>query len=110
MLYIESNKKDDNMSRGKYSVSGYKKWPEGYEFKYNCYGQKCSPWTVEMIKDPDQIYDSKTMYGDYDEEGYDRYGYSSFDQDNIYVGDGEGIDRAGYTEYDYLTNKDGGDY
>jgi hypothetical protein len=63
-----------------------------------------------MAKDPDQTYDIKTMFGDYDEDGYDRYGYSTFDSDGNYVGGGNGIDREGYTELDYLNNQDGGDY
>jgi len=94
------------MGRGKYSVLGYKKWPEGYEFKYDRYGQECAPWTAEMIKDPDQTYDSKTMFGNYDEDGYDSYGYSCFDENGTDVGCGNGIDREGYTEHDYLTEQD----
>jgi len=90
------------MSRGKYSVEAYKDWGNGYEFKYNCYGQEPEPWTKEMI-DAGMIFDEKTMFGNYDEEGYDMYGYSCFDADSNYVGSGDGIDRAGFTEYDYLT-------
>ena len=93
------------MSRGKYSVEAYKEWGDGYDFKYNCYGQEPEPWTKEMI-DAGMVFDAKTMFGNYDEEGYDSYGYSCFDADNNYVGSGDGIDRAGYTEYDYLTLQD----
>ena len=93
------------MSRGKYSVLAYKEWPEGYEFKYNCYGKEPAPWTKEMI-DAGETFDEKTMFGNYDEEGYDSYGYSSFDADNNYIGCGSGIDRVGYTEMDYLTLQD----
>ena len=38
---------------------------------------------------------------DTDDEGYDRYGYSDYDEDGAYVLGG-GVDRAGYTETDYL--------
>lgn len=93
------------MSRGKYSVKAYKDWGNDYEFKYNCYGQEPEPWTKEMI-DAGAVFDEKTMFGNYDEEGYDNYGYSCFDVNNNYVGCGNGIDRAGYTESDYLTLQD----
>lgn len=97
------------MSRGKYSVLAYKEWPKGYEFKYNCYGKEPAPWTKEMI-DAGEAFDDKTMFGNYDEEGFDHYGYSSFDEDGTFVGHGDGVDRAGYTEYDYLTLQDLGPY
>lgn len=93
------------MSRGKYSVLAYKEWPKDYEFKYNCYGKEPEPWTAEL-KESGVIFDTKTMFGNYDEEGYDSYGYSAFDEDGEYVGIGDGIDRAGYTEMDYLTLQD----
>jgi hypothetical protein len=44
------------------------------------------------------------VFGNYDEEGYDMYGYSAFDANGVYVQDG--VDRAGYTEMDYLTLQD----
>ena len=50
------------------------------------------------------------MYGNYDPEGFDMYGYSAFDEDGNYVGSGSGVDRAGYTEDDYLMDSiNGGD-
>lgn len=97
------------MSRGKYSVLAYKEWPKGYEFKYNCYGKEPEPWTKEMI-DAGMTFNDKTMFGNYDEEGYDSYGYSAFDEDGEFVGHGDGIDRACYTEHDYLTLRDLGPY
>jgi hypothetical protein len=46
------------------------------------------------------------MFGGFDGEGYDSYGYSSFDSDGNYVGIGNGIDRAGCDEDDYLSLQD----
>jgi len=51
-------------------------------------------------------YNSETMFGDYDENGYDRYGYSAFDDEGNFVGYGQGVDANGYTEMDYLTLQD----
>lgn len=93
------------MSRGKYSVLACKQWPEGYEYKFNCYGRIPEPWGQEDY-DAGRPYDDKTMFGDYDEEGYDRYGYSAFDANGVFVGHGQGVDRAGWTEMDYLTLRD----
>lgn len=92
------------MSRGKYSPVR-KQWPDGYEYKYNCYGQEPAQWNKKMF-DAGVPYDEKTMMDCYDEEGYDRYGYSAFDIDGNYIGFGDGIDRDGYTESDYLTLQD----
>lgn len=88
------------MGRGKYSLA-YKHWPDDYEFKYNCYGQEPAPWNMDL-KAAGVEYDPKTMFANYDEEGYDYYGYSAFDSDGKYVGIGQGVDRAGYTENDYM--------
>lgn len=93
------------MSRGKYSVLATKHWPKGYEYKYTCYGTLPEPWTQEMIE-AGEVFNDKTMFGDYDEEGYDRYGYSAFDADGNFVGHGQGVDREGWTEMDYLTLQD----
>lgn len=93
------------MSRGKYSVLATKHWPNGYEYKYNCYGNLPEPWSLEM-KEAGHVFDDKTMFDDYDEEGYDRYGYSAFDADGNFVGHGQGVDREGWTEMDYLTLQD----
>lgn len=87
------------MSRGKYSLA-YKHWPDGYEFKYNCYGQIPEPY------DGTQEYDTATMFADHDEEGYDGYGYSAFDEHGNYVGIGNGVDREGWTEMEYLREED----
>ena len=85
------------MSRGKYSPTVYR--VEREHFIYNCYGKMPAPW--------DSVnYDEKTMFGNYDSEGYDSYGYSAFDEHGNYVGIGDGVDRAGYTELDYLTMSD----
>lgn len=87
------------MSRGKYSLE-YKHWPEGYEHKYNSKGELPEEWK------PSPDYCAETMFDSCDEEGYDRYGYSSYDAEGNFVGVGDGIDRAGWTEMDYLTLKD----
>ncbi len=93
------------MSRGKYSVNAYKRWPDGYEFKYNALGMEPEPWTNEL-EAAGVVYDQKTMFPNYDEEGYDSYGYSAFDADGEYVGLQNGVDRDGWTEMDYLTLAD----
>lgn len=79
------------MSQGKYSPN----LPKGKTYEFNCYGKTPDAWDVVA-------YDEKTMFGDYDDEGFDRYGYSAFDVNGHYVGPGNGVDRNGYTEYDYL--------
>lgn len=89
------------MSYGKYSPVLIHR-PDDYEYKYNCYGKIPDPWTKEMI-DAGMEFDSKTMFGDYDEEGFDRYGYSAFDREGNFVGHGSGVDKDGYTEHDYLS-------
>ncbi len=90
------------MSRGKYSPN----LPRGKEFIYNCYGKAPVEWSKELIADAeaayDETYDEKTMLDNYDDEGYDRYGYSAFDSDGNYAGIGDGVDRNGYTEMEYL--------
>lgn len=84
------------MGVGKYSPN----LPDGKEFKFNCYGKLPAPWTAEMRQQGVE-YDQKTMFDNYDEEGFDRYGYSSFDADGNYTFC-NGVDRNGKTEDDYL--------
>jgi len=84
------------MSRGKYSPN----LPKGKEYAFNCYGQIPAPYNGNR-----EEWDEKTMFADYDNEGFDRYGYSSFDSDGNYCF-GAGIDRNGYTEYEYMTMDD----
>lgn len=81
------------MSQGKYSPRC--RHIELCDFKYNCYGKITEPFA-------DGEYDSKVHFPNYDDEGFDMYGYSAFDGDGNFVGHGEGIDRLGYTERDYL--------
>lgn len=83
------------MSQGKYSPC----LPRGKVYTFNCYGQPAVAWPSP---DPKIKYDEKTMFGNYDDEGYDQYGYSSFDKFGEYVGIGQGVDRLGYTEFEYL--------
>lgn len=86
------------MSRGKYSPICPKNGD--YDFKFNCYGKE------PEIRLDDEPFDEKRHFANYDDEGFDRYGYSSFDSDGNYVGIGNGIDRQGYTELDYLQMDD----
>lgn len=89
------------MSRGKYSPS----LPKGKQFIYNCYGKPPAEWSKEL-KDQGVIFNTETMFANYDDEGFDSYGYSAFDTHGEYVGIGLGIDRLGYTEFDYLIMDD----
>lgn len=75
------------MSRGKYSPSLQFLKDRDRECEYNAYDE-----FGEIIH-----------YGGHDSDGYDYYGYSSFDYNGNYVGKGHGVDRWGYTEMDYLT-------
>ena len=52
------------------------------------------------------IYDQRVHFGDYDSDGFDRYGYSAFLKDGTFIGLGQGIDRAGITEDEYLAMTD----
>lgn len=80
------------MGMGKYSPA-WKDIPED-EYRYNAYG--------EVPAEHDSAaYDPKTMYDAFDKEGFDSYGYSSFDRLGNFVGCGSGIDRLGYTELEY---------
>ena len=87
------------MSRGKYSPV-CKDWPDDYEYKFNANGKLPEPWR------PKPLYNEKTMYDCYDEDGYDCYGYSAYLKDGTYIGCGRGVDRNGWTEMDYLTLQD----
>ena len=88
------------MSRGKYSPN----LPWGKEFTYNCYGKVPAEWSMEIAEGV--VYDEKTMFDNYDDEGFDRYGYSAFDSDGNYVGSGSGVDRNGCTEMEYMCMSD----
>ena len=89
------------MSRGKYSPNLPNCNGDADTFSFNCYGKPAAPWTMEL-KEAGVEYDVKTMFGDYDNEGFDSYGYSAFNAQGEYVGGGSGVDRNGYTEMDYL--------
>lgn len=84
------------MSRGKYSPNLPRKAEE--DFGFNCYKQRPAPWA--------QPYDEKTMFANYDAEGFDSYGYSAFNADGSYAGIGSGVDRNGITEHEYLCMSD----
>ena len=88
------------MSRGKYSPN----LPCGKEFIYNCYGKPVTEWDWQTSEG--DTYDELTMFANYDDEGYDSYGYSAFDEFGNYMGIGGGVDRNGYTEHEYLCMTD----
>ena len=98
------------MGVGKYSpLCPHANEPGWDAYKFNCYGEVPDDWDQAAI-DRGVVYDPKTMYDNYDNEGFDSYGYSAFDIDGNYVGIGNGIDRYGYTEMDYLIDAgNGGD-
>jgi hypothetical protein len=98
------------MSVGKYSpVCPHAHEPGWDAFRFNAYGKPPEPWNDE-VQAAGVVYDQKTMFENYDGEGYDSYGYSAFDADGEYVGIGDGVDRCGYTEMDYLIDAgNGGD-
>lgn len=96
------------MSRGKYSPHTPHARDESYEYKYTCYGKIPEPYShkTNVYDHKTDVYDQRIHFGDYDDEGFDRYGYSAFDSDGKYVGPGAGVDRLGYTELDYLSMDD----
>ena len=75
-----------------------------YEFKYNCYGKVADYYNGDQA-----TYDEKIHFDNYDEEGFDRYGYSSFDANGFYVGIGNGVDRLGYCAENEWYDRDGYD-
>jgi hypothetical protein len=95
------------MSKGKYSPALTRKHCDRpyTAYCYNANKQIPPEWTLEM-KERGEIYDTRIHFGNYDEDGYDSYGYSAFGRDGNYIGIGEGIDRWGYTEWDYLRMTD----
>jgi len=84
------------MSRGKYSPN----YPYNKDYRFNAKGELPVPY--HLIGNQ-TVYDEETMNSDHDDEGFDRYGYSAYDEDGTYVGIGDGVDRNGYTEFEYLT-------
>ena len=85
------------MSKGKYSPAPGK---TGRGFDAYCYN---ADKQIPPECGPDEEYDTRTHFTNYDEDGFDYYGYSAFDSDGNYVGIGDyGIDRWGYSENDYL--------
>lgn len=95
------------MSKGKYSPTVYRMNQDRELVKYdrNCYGQLPAEWS-KKVADSGVTYDEKTMFGIYDEDGYDSYGYSAFYADGTYAGVGNGVDRLGFTAFDYITMSD----
>lgn len=84
------------MGIGKYSPVCNLNSDWGNDYIFNSYGEVPVEWTGTSP------YDVKTMFADFDREGFDYYGYSAFDRYGNFVGSCKGIDRAGYTEDDYL--------
>lgn len=97
------------MSKGKYSPTVYSPTvchnDKDEQFDKNCYGQPCADWSTSCLEAGVE-YNERTMFGNYDSEGFDSYGYSAFDIKQNYVGIGSGVDRNGYTAYEYLVMSD----
>jgi hypothetical protein len=86
------------MSQGKYSPRCPYANIKGYEYKYNA--RKEIPQDVPADS---ADYNQENDFADYDEDGFDRYGYSAYNRDGDFVGFGGGVDRLGYSEMDYLS-------
>lgn len=86
------------MSQGKYSPRCPHARDDTYEFQFNCHGEIPPPYDHTV-----DVFDQQLHFGNYDDEGFDSYGYSAFDAEGAYVGIGDGVDRLGYTEWEYLT-------
>jgi hypothetical protein len=82
------------MSHGKYSPNLPQRNPE--EFCFNAKGH------VPLMHIDGRDFNEEEMYGGYDIDGFDRYGYSAYDKDGKFVGAGNGVDRNGYAEFDYM--------
>lgn len=88
------------MSRGKYSpVCPHAN--KGYDYCFNAKGEVPAPYDPKV-----DTWNEEIHFGDYDSEGYDRYGYSAYDENKRFVGLGNGVDRLGNTEMDYLRMSD----
>lgn len=87
------------MSQGKYSPNlPTAHYPDDM-FIYNADKQIPMEWDPKTMGE----YSERSMFGHYDEDGFDRYGYSAFDSNGTYVGIGRGVDRNGVTEMEYLS-------
>ena len=89
------------MSQGKYSPTVRFLNKKNFDFNCNCYGEPPLEWNKDL-ENQGVLYDPKSMFADYDSQGFDSYGYSCFDRNGNYTGVGTGIDRMGYTENEYL--------
>lgn len=88
------------MSRGKYSPNCPNK-PNGYVFYFNAKGELPPHYDPAV-----DTYNEELHFGNYDEDGFDSYGYSAYDNNGNFVRPGRGVDRNGYTEMDYLEMTD----
>lgn len=91
------------MSKGKYSPSLTRKMIAEHTdqtFIYNSLGDPDSTFPLG------EIYIESLHFDIYDAEGYDRYGYSAWNEDGTFAGHGAGIDRWGYTEMEYMGMSD----
>lgn len=85
------------MSIGKYSPN-LPHCNDGYEdYNYNSHGEQNH--CAEGAKWVDELH-----FCDYDQDGYDYYGYSAFNASGDFVGTGLGVDRNGITELEYISN------
>jgi hypothetical protein len=88
------------MSYGKYSPTLPR---HEREFIYNAKGEIPTEWNPEM-KAAGIEYDTETMFGNYDSDGFDSYGYSAYNANGDYIGIGQGVDREGLTENEHFEN------
>jgi hypothetical protein len=89
------------MSKGKYSPN-LPNLDEDFDFfVFNARGETPPPYDPKI-----DIYIEEIHFGDYDNEGFDRYGYSAYDSNGKFVGCGSGVDRNGYSEMDYILMDD----
>lgn len=88
------------MSRGKYSPNLPKANCLIEDFKFNSKGEMPTDYEIGMT------YDTEIHGCGFGADGFDMYGYSSYDETGKFVGDGEGIDRNGYTSDDYMMSDD----
>ena len=90
------------MSQGKYSPALTRQMIENGDYRYNADKQIAPDYKVGDEFCP------RLYSGSYDENGFDRYGYSAFDIDGNFVGEGYGVDLWGYTEdeYSYMSYED----
>lgn len=96
------------MSKGKYSPTVWSRNNNDQTdvvFDRNAKGEVPAEWN-KTVAQCGVKYNEETMFGNYDSQGFDSYGYSACLADGTFVGCGSGVDRNGYTEMEYLCMSD----